>query len=135
MGRCGQWTANGKAPIQLTYNLCAVVVAQGRYRTPDGVLSAARAAVELSWELLTSEDKEAQMADDPSSPKVVAIVRTEMEAALIVNRLADEGIQALVAGAGSSTGWPEAPGDVQVVGRQEDLARAKETLALIRRPD
>jgi FAD/FMN-containing dehydrogenase len=73
------------------------------------------------------------MADDPNSPKVLATVLTEQEAILIVNHLAAEGIQARIAGAGSSTGWPEAPGDVQVVVRQSEVARAKELLELVRR--
>ncbi len=68
------------------------------------------------------------MAIDPDSPQRLTTARTDMEAGMIVNLLADAGIKALAAGAGTSTGWPEAPGDVQIVVRQADLARAKEVL-------
>jgi hypothetical protein len=72
------------------------------------------------------------MSGDPDSPKVLATVRTDMEAALVVNHLATQGIKAFVSGVGTSTGWPEAPGDVQVVVRQSDFERAKESLDLVR---
>lgn len=75
------------------------------------------------------------MTTDPNSPKVLATVRTDIEAALIVNHLADRGIKAYVSGAGSATGWPEAPGDVQIVVRQIDLAQATELLDLVRNTD
>ena len=71
------------------------------------------------------------MALDPNSPQVLTKVRTEQEATLLVNHLAAEGIKAHIAGAGTSTGWPEVPSDVQVVVRQADVARAKELLDLV----
>ena len=73
------------------------------------------------------------MSLDPNSPKILATVLTEQEATLIVNHLAPAGIKALIAGAGSATGWPEARGYVQVVVRQADVARAKELLKRVRR--
>jgi hypothetical protein len=75
------------------------------------------------------------MAADPDSPQVLATVRTEVEAALIVNHLADQGIKAFVAGAGGPSGWPDARKDNQVVVRQADFARAKESLDLVRQGD
>ena len=72
------------------------------------------------------------MAPDPNSPKVLVRVLTEQEATLIVNHLATEGIKAHIAGTGSATGWTEAPGDVQVIVRQGDVARAKELLEVVR---
>jgi FAD/FMN-containing dehydrogenase len=68
------------------------------------------------------------MTADPDSPREVARVRTEVEAALVVGHLESLGIKAFISGAGTSTGWPEVPGDVQVVVRQADLERAHEAL-------
>ena len=76
---------------------------------------------------------ETSLAADPSSPKVLAILPTEAEATLMVDLLADQGIKALISGTGSSTGWPETPGDVQVVVRQSDFARARQLLERFRR--
>jgi len=72
------------------------------------------------------------MAVDPNSPRVLATLPTEVEAALVVNHLADQGIQAHVAGSGSAAGWLEERFDIQVVVRQADFARAKESLDLVR---
>jgi hypothetical protein len=72
------------------------------------------------------------MVFDPNSPKVLATLPTEAEAAMVVNHLAAQGIQALASGAGGPTGWPEARKEIQVVVRQSDLARAKELLDLVR---
>lgn len=72
------------------------------------------------------------MKGDANSPQVLAKLPTEAEAALLVGHLRSMGIEAYVSGAGTSTGWPEAASDVQVVVRQGDLARAREALELIR---
>ena len=72
------------------------------------------------------------MQGDANSPQVLANLPTEAEAALLVGHLDSLGIKAYVSGAGTSTGWPEAPSDVQVVVRQADLARAQEALDHIR---
>ena len=68
------------------------------------------------------------MADDPNSPRVLVVVRNDMEAALLVGCLAEQGIDAHAGGAGTSTGWPEALGDVRVVVRLCDLERARAAL-------
>jgi hypothetical protein len=68
------------------------------------------------------------VAADPDSPTEVARVRNEVEATLIVGHLESLGIKAFISGAGTSTGWPEVPGDVQVVVRQADLERARTAL-------
>ena len=72
------------------------------------------------------------MKDDANSPQVLTKVLTEAEATLLVGHLESLGIKAVVSGAGTSTGWPEAPSDVQVVVRRNDFARAREALDLIR---
>lgn len=64
------------------------------------------------------------MSQDPNSPRVLARVPTEIDAALLVEYLESTGIKAMSGGAGTSTGWPEAPGDVQVLVRASDLERA-----------
>jgi hypothetical protein len=69
---------------------------------------------------------------DANSPQVLANLPTEAEAALLVGHLGSLGIEAYVSGAGTSTGWPEAASDVQVVVRRADLVRAREALDLIR---
>jgi hypothetical protein len=73
------------------------------------------------------------MAADPNSPKVLATLPTEVEAALVVNHLAAQGIEAHFAGSGSAAGWLDDRMDIQVVVRQVDLARAQESLDLVRR--
>ena len=72
------------------------------------------------------------MAVDPNSPKVLAKLPTEVEAALVVNHLAAQGIKSSLAGSGSAAGWLDDRMDIQVVVRQADLARAKESLDLVR---
>jgi len=73
------------------------------------------------------------MNNDPNSPQVLANLRTDTEAQLVVNHLESIGIKALIAGAGPSTGWPRAPSETQVVVRRADLERAKEALSTIQR--
>lgn len=69
------------------------------------------------------------MENDPNGPHVLANSRTQMEAQLVVNHLEILGIKALINGAGPSTGWPEALGEIQVVVRRADIERAKQALA------
>ena len=73
------------------------------------------------------------MASDPANPQVLANLRTEAEAQLLVNQLESIGIKALVSGSGPSSGWPKALGEVQVVVRQADLERALEVLNDLRK--
>lgn len=63
------------------------------------------------------------MSQDPNSPRVLARLPTEIDAVLLVDHLEGSGIKAMIGGAGTSTGWPEAPGDVQVLVRASDLER------------
>lgn len=66
------------------------------------------------------------MSNDPLRPVEVARLRSEGDAALLIARLEQEGIKAMSGGAGTSTGWPEAMGDVSVIVRQCDLERARQ---------
>jgi hypothetical protein len=75
---------------------------------------------------------EASMTVDPNSPKVLATLPTEVEAALVVNHLRNQGIEAHLSRSGSAAGWMDERIDIQVVVRQTDLARAKEALDLVR---
>ena len=65
------------------------------------------------------------MNDDPNNPVVLAELRNDAEAALLVAHLETCGIEARISGAGGATGWPEAAGYTQVVVRQADLERAR----------
>jgi hypothetical protein len=65
------------------------------------------------------------VSNDPLRPVEVARLRSEADAALLIARLELEGIKAMSGGAGTSTGWPEAMGDVKVMVRYCDLERAR----------
>jgi hypothetical protein len=71
---------------------------------------------------------------DPNGPVVLARVRTELEASLIVGRLRDEGILAEMVGMLTSAFRAESPGDVKVLVRSQDLERARQVLAAAHRP-
>jgi hypothetical protein len=66
------------------------------------------------------------VSSDPLRPVEVARLRSEAAAALLIARLEAEGIKAMSGGAGTSTGWPEAMGDVKVMVRHCDLERARQ---------
>ncbi|MFO1096354.1 MAG: hypothetical protein U0992_24075 [Planctomycetaceae bacterium] len=66
------------------------------------------------------------MTNDPDSPRVLALMRTEIDAQFLIDHLRSLGIWSMNGGAGTSTGWPEAHGDVQVLVRQSDLQRAQQ---------
>jgi len=72
------------------------------------------------------------MVADPMSPEVLVSVPDEMEAAAIVDALAEHGIRARAVGGYTSGFRAEAPGDVKVVVGRADMARAEEVLAEIR---
>lgn len=78
-------------------------------RTRDGVVRAAAA--------------------DPMSPQRVAGFRSEIDAAILVNALEDEGISARTVGDCTSGFRAEAPGDVQVWVARRDLQKALEVLS------
>ena len=96
-------TAIGGAVAFVLYNLVML-----RRRSPDGTTS-----------------------EHPDSLTVLATLPTEVEAALIVSHLAEQGIKAHIGG--PRMGYPVSL-YVQVVVRPEDFARAKELLGLVHRP-
>lgn len=69
------------------------------------------------------------MTIDPNNPEVLVAVPNDIQAAAIVNALADRGIQATVSGSYTSGFRAEAPGWVSVVVRRMDLDLARQTLA------
>ncbi|MBU0640889.1 MAG: DUF2007 domain-containing protein [Planctomycetes bacterium] len=68
------------------------------------------------------------MADDPKRPIALTTVPTEVQAALIVAALEDEGIEARAIGEMTTGYRAEAPGEVQILIHQADAARAREIL-------
>jgi hypothetical protein len=72
------------------------------------------------------------MAPDPNRPEVLLSVANEIEAAAMVNALAELGVEAFAAGGYTSGFKAEAPGDVAVMVKQANLDRAKQALAEIR---
>ena len=73
------------------------------------------------------------MTTDNDSPEILARVTSDIEAAVIVNALAAHGITASTAGGFTAGFRAEAPGDLQVIVRHEDLEDAKKLLAKIER--
>ena len=69
------------------------------------------------------------MKPDPECPETLITAANEIEAATIVNYLAQFDIKALSAGGYTSGFRAEAPGDVKILVRQEDLERARQALA------
>ncbi len=69
------------------------------------------------------------MAVDPHNPEIVARVPSDIEAAAIVTALSAHGIKASTAGGYIAGFRAEAPSNVQVIVRHEDLAAAKKVLA------
>jgi hypothetical protein len=72
------------------------------------------------------------MSAESDTLEVLARVPTEIEASLIVQCLSNEGIAARAVGGFTSGFRAEAPGDVSVLVKSGDLARAKRALAAIR---
>lgn len=71
------------------------------------------------------------MADDPNGPETLVSVPNEVEAAAIVNALADRGIHAFALGGNTAGFRAEAPGLVDVVVKRVDAAQARKALAEI----
>ena len=69
------------------------------------------------------------MGDKDEPLVILATKPNEMEAALIVNALEDEGIKAIATGAYTSMFKAEAPGTVAVHVKESDLERAREVIA------
>jgi hypothetical protein len=72
------------------------------------------------------------MSAESDTLEVVARVTNEMEASLIVQCLANQGINARAVGGFTSGFRAEAPGDVSVLVRSGDLERAKKVVAATR---
>lgn len=68
------------------------------------------------------------MTDDPNRPVVLLRVASEIQAAQIAGLLQEHGIRALVTGGHTAGFRAEAPGDVQVVVRQQDAQEARRLL-------
>jgi hypothetical protein len=69
------------------------------------------------------------MTIDPHTPELLTAVPSDIQAAAIVNALAERGIQATVTGSYTSGFRAEAPGWVSVVVRRMDLDLARQALA------
>ena len=72
------------------------------------------------------------MTDDAITTDVLIRVPTEMEAALVVGALAERGLKAEAVGGYTAGFRAEAPGDVAVLVRSEDVAEGRRILAELR---
>ena len=72
------------------------------------------------------------MAKRPDDLDVLASVVTELESAMIIEALRDEGIDATAEGALTSALRAEAPGEVNIIVRHADVERARDFLAKYR---
>ena len=70
------------------------------------------------------------MSDDPLRPEVLLRVPSEMEGNIMLGLLKDAGIRATLTGSFTSGFRAEAPGEVSVVVRCEDLERARKVVQL-----
>lgn len=68
------------------------------------------------------------MTTDPDNPERLTVVKTEAEALLIAGMLEEQGIESTVTGGYTSGFRTGAPGEVRVLVRNSDLARARELL-------
>jgi len=68
------------------------------------------------------------MTNDPNSPELLTAVPSDIQAAAIVNALAERGIQATMTGCYTSGFRAEAPGWVSVIVRRMDLDLARQAL-------
>ena len=72
------------------------------------------------------------MSVDPTTPEVLVRVVSEVEAALIVGALLEQGIQAEAVGGPIAGFRAEAPADVAILVRAESLGDAKRVLSELR---
>ena len=68
------------------------------------------------------------MTTEPNHPEVLTSVRNDLEAMPLLAALANLGIEATKTGSFTADFRAEAPGEVRIVVKQQDLARAKEAL-------
>ena len=73
------------------------------------------------------------MTTDPNNPELLESFRSDIEAATIVAALEAHGIQASTTGGYTAGFRAEAPGNVNVIVRHQDLDLAKQVLADIKR--
>ncbi len=73
------------------------------------------------------------MTNDPNNPEILIAVPSDIEAATIVAALAARGITASTTGGYTAGFRAEAPGDVNVIVRREDLDRAQQALVEIKK--
>jgi hypothetical protein len=71
------------------------------------------------------------MTPDPNCPATLLTVDSEVEAAAIVDALADYGVEAIASGGYTSGFKAEAPGRVAILVKQADLDRAKQAMVEI----
>ena len=72
------------------------------------------------------------MSDDGGGPAVLVSTANDVEAAIIVNALADHGVEASATGGYTSGFKAEAPGEVKVVVKHGDTDRAQKILSEVR---
>jgi len=65
------------------------------------------------------------MSTDPDSPRVLARLRSEIDAQFLVDHLASLGIKAMLSGSPLMTAQPEVPATIDVIVRQADVERAQ----------
>ena len=73
------------------------------------------------------------MTSDPNSPTIVYSAENPIEAGAVVTALEAEGIEATTTGSYTSGFQAEAPGQVQVVVRQSQAAKARQVLERLER--
>jgi hypothetical protein len=71
------------------------------------------------------------MSTDPHEPQVLASVSAETEAAMIVAALAEHGIEASTTGGIIAGFRAEVPGHIDIIVRQEQLAKAQQAYVQI----
>lgn len=82
-------------------------------------------------DLTRANRRENHMSIDPNDPEVLTSVRNDLEAAPLIAALAGLGIEATQTGSFTADFRAEVPGEVRVLVRHEDFARAKAALEKI----
>lgn len=71
------------------------------------------------------------MSTEPNPPEVLTLVRNDLEAAPLLAALARLGIESTSTGGFTADFRAEAPSEVRIIVKHEDLGRAREALAEI----
>jgi hypothetical protein len=74
-------------------------------------------------------------SDEAHSPEVLISVANEVAASAIVAALEEHGVKAMAVGGFTAGFRAEAPGDVRIVVRRNDLTRAQQVLEAIQSKD